>query len=222
MDLPLSSYKYFEDDKKSWDYALEVLIVVTDGHLLDQNGNRYYLQQYNDDGYPTFSDEEAVKVEKRLKLSEAQEDWREITRELIADAKDPNQALVTEKVFRKESKTPLVYNEMKFASQSEIRIAQELEKRGVLFLPLPLAVRHETGNFYKDHREVDFLICEDGVWGVLEVAYHPNRYEQDKEKDAWFKKSGILCTEHYTAERCFNHPSEVVEEFLGVLQQHKR
>jgi hypothetical protein len=111
---------------------------------------------------------------------------------------------------------------MKFASQSEIRIAQELECKSVLFFPLPLAVRNETGQCYKDHREVDFLVCVDGTFGILEVAYHPNRYEQDQEKDVWFKKSGILCIQHYTAEMCYNQSSAVVDEFLSILAQHKR
>jgi hypothetical protein len=111
---------------------------------------------------------------------------------------------------------------MKLASQSEIRIAQELESRKVLFFPLPLAVRAETGNFYEDPREVDFLICQDGTWGNLEVSFHPDRYEKDSEKDSWFKKSGILCIQHYSAERCYNSPSNVVEEFLAILAKHKR
>ena len=111
---------------------------------------------------------------------------------------------------------------MKFASQSEIRIAQELEARRILFFPLPLAVRADTGDFYQDHREPDFLVCKDGVWGILEVSYHPDRYEKDSEKDSWFKKSGILCVQHYSAERCYNHFSDVVNEFLEILERHKR
>jgi len=86
---------------------------------------------------------------------------------------------------------------------------------------LPLAVRVETGNFYKDHREPDFLVCDDGRWGILEVSFHPDRFEKDAEKDAWFKKSGILCIQHYSAERCYNKSQEVVDEFLDILAKHK-
>jgi very-short-patch-repair endonuclease len=74
----------------------------------------------------------------------------------------------------------------------------------------------------QDHREPDFLVCKDGVWGILEVSYHPDRFEKDQEKDTWFKKAGILCIQHYTAERCYNNPADVVDEFLGILAQHKR
>jgi hypothetical protein len=125
-------------------------------------------------------------------------------------------------VFFKKEKNILIYNEMKFASKTEIRIAQELENHKILFFPLPLAVRAETGNFYNDHREVDFLICQDGTWGILEVSFHQDRYEKDSEKDSWFKKSGILCIQHYTAERCWEDSRQVVDEFLSILAQHKR
>jgi very-short-patch-repair endonuclease len=54
------------------------------------------------------------------------------------------------------------------------------------------------------------------------VAYHPNRYEQDSEKDFWMKKAGILCIQHYTAERCYKETAQVVDEFLSVLQKHAR
>ena len=101
-------------------------------------------------------------------------------------------------------------------------ISQELETRGVLFFPLPLAIRADTGERYRDHREPDFLVCDEGTWGVLEVSYHPDRFEKDKEKDAWWKKSGILCVEHYTAERCYREPARLVDEFLEILRRHRR
>ena len=156
-----------------------------------------------------------MRIEFRIKLLDVEENWQQKVKELIVNAKDSNQAIVTEKVFaRDNNKNVLLYNEMKFGSQAEIRIAQEFERRQVLFFPLPLAVRRNTGQFYLDHREPDFLICNDGVWGILEVSHHlSERYEKDVEKDAWFKQSGILCIEHRTADRCRNQPSEVVTSF---------
>lgn len=165
--------------------------------------------------------QETMSIMFRIKLKEPEEDWYNVVQHAISEMSNPNQGLVTEKVFKRNSREPIIYNEMKFGSQSEIRIAQEFENRSTLFFPLPLAVRHETGQFYKDHREVDFLICEGGIWGILEVAHHANRYEQDAEKATWFKKSGILCVEFYTAERCFKDPAAVVDEFLAILRQHR-
>jgi hypothetical protein len=158
----------------------------------------------------------------RIKLLEVEKGWQNITRSLIANSEHPNQAVITEKVFLRNKKEPYIYNEMKFASQAEIRIAQEFEARRILFFPLPLAVRAESGTFYEDHREVDFLICNNGTWGILEVSYHPDRFEKDAEKDTWFKKSGILCIQHYSAERCYKNAAEVVAEFLTILNQHRR
>lgn len=172
------------------------------------------------EGYADIPAKDAY-IRFRAKLRKPEEDWYNIVQHFITEMSDPNQGLITEKVFNREGRKPIVYNEMKFGSQSEIRIAQEFESRSVLFFPLPLAVRHETGQFYKDHREVDFLVCEKGIWGILEVAYHANRYEKDSEKSSWFKKSGILCVEFFTAERCFNEPAKVVDEFLGILRQHR-
>lgn len=161
-------------------------------------------------------------VEFRIKLIEVEEGWQETVRRLIVRSGDPNQGFITEKAFLKQHKQPYLYNEIKFASKSEIRIAQEFETQHILFFPLPLAVRAETGNKYQDHREVDFLVCYDGVWGILEVSYHPDRFEKDAEKDSWFKKSGILCIQHYSAERCYNTPKEVANEFLEILKKHKK
>lgn len=159
----------------------------------------------------------------RVKLIDVDEGWQEVVRRQIVSSSPVNQGNITEKLFARDEKDVLTYNEMKFASRSEIRIAQELERKKLLFFPLPLAVRADTGKQYADHREVDFLICNQGKWGILEVSFHdPGRYEKDKEKDAWFKKSGILCVEHYTAERCFRSPDQVVDEFLGILRQYER
>lgn len=197
IDVPLSSYKMFRDNQE---IIKKILTGVTKGHV---------------EGEPNLP------IEFRVALLEVEEGWKEVVRKLILNTHDPNQAVVIEKAFLRKGKHPLVYNEMKFASKSEIRVAQELENRQVLFFPLPLAVRCHTGVNYKDHREVDFLVCDDGSWGILEVSYHENRYEIDKEKDAWFKKSGILCIEHYTSERCFKNPKEVVDEFLEILAKHR-
>ncbi|MDJ0800571.1 MAG: hypothetical protein QNJ51_27820 [Calothrix sp. MO_167.B12] len=157
-----------------------------------------------------------------MQLIEIEEDWQNRIKFIIDNYNYVNQGLITETVFIRKEKDPIVYKEIKFGSQSEVRIAQELERAGVLFFPLPLAVRHETGKFHLDHREVDFLVCSDGIWGILEVSFHPERYENDKEKDAWFKQSGILCIEHYPSEKCYNYPRAVIEEFLSILAKYKR
>lgn len=172
---------------------------------------------YNQDGIG----ERDPHIEVRMKLLEVDEDWQEEMRRLISETKGSNQGAISEKVAKREGRDTHTYNEMTFGSKSEIRIAQELEVRDLLFFPLPLGVRAETGDRWKDRREPDFLVCQDGAWGILEVAYHPDRYEKDAEKATWFKEAGILCVEHATAERCYNEPVDVVDDFLNVLSKHR-
>ena len=172
--------------------------------------------------YVRLWDNTKIRIGLRVKLIEVEQGWKDKVRAIILHAQAPNQGALTEQVLAQKGRQPLVYQEMKFGSISEVSIAQELASRRVLFFPLPLAVRSETGAAYMDRREPDFLICHDGVWGILEVAFHPDRYEKDAEKDVWFKKSGIVCIQNYTAEQCFNHPSEVVDAFLHILAKHKR
>jgi hypothetical protein len=162
-------------------------------------------------------------IEFRMKLSEVDGDWKNTVRSMILNFKGSNQALVTEMCAAREGRPVHVYNELRYASKAEIKIAMELEARKVLFFPLAVGVKAETGVPWKDHREADFLICYNGVWGMLEVAWHPpERYEKDAEKALWFKKAGILCVEHRTAEACYNDPAQVVEDFLDILAKHKR
>lgn len=206
FDIPTSIYSYVKNNEQVKKIMERAFTTVSQGRIYDNNDNVV----------------NELPFEYRVKLLEIETDWQNVVKNLIANAQDPNQALITEKAFFKRNKHPLSYNEMKFASQSEIRIAQEFEARKILFFPLPLAVRADTGNFYNDHREVDFLVCNDGVWGILEVSFHPDRFEKDSEKDSWFKSSGILCVQHYSAETCFETAAKVVEEFIGILAKHKR
>ncbi|MDZ4851109.1 MAG: hypothetical protein SGI77_17615 [Pirellulaceae bacterium] len=154
------------------------------------------------------------------KLDVPDEKWESHIKTLIMQPKGSNQSLVSELLFSRDGRPLHVWNELRYASKSEIRIAQEFEKRRILFFPLTVAVRADTGENWNDHREIDFLVCENGKFGILEVAYHPDRYEKDSEKNLWFKRSGILCIENFTAERCYNDAEIVVEEFLAILKQH--
>ena len=206
VDIPASFHQMVTTEGQVMKTMQESLDTVCHGHITDRDGQWVV----------------PLGMSFRVKLLGVEEGWQNITRSLIASSKQSNQAVVTEKIFLKNGKEPYLYNEMKFGSQAEIRIAQEFESRRVLFFPLPLAVRAETGKFYEDHREADFLVCDEGTWGILEVSYHPDRYEKDAEKDTWFKKSGILCVQPYTAERCYKNSAEVVSEFLSILAKHKR
>lgn len=174
---------------------------------------------FDDDGRPT-----GAGVVFRTLLKEVEPDWVEVVKAQIAQAKATNQGLVTSTVFGRRGQDPVMYGELRFGSKTEVRIAQELESRKVMFFPLAVAVKAETGVYHKDHREVDFLVIQAGVVGILEVAgpNHNGRQVADIEKDEWFQSAGIICLKAYPAELCWADPSGVVDAFLKYLALHAR
>ena len=110
---------------------------------------------------------------------------------------------------------------LRFRSQSEIRIAEALDRVGALFLPNCRARLGQTND--RKNREADFLVCVDGKWGILEVdgePFHPpSRTVHDHDRDRLFKLHGIRMTEHFDAERCRKEPDEVVRLFLDLLRK---
>lgn len=114
-----------------------------------------------------------------------------------------------------------VWNNLRFRSESEVRIAKSLDRLGVLFLP---NCKARLGNIEsRCNREADFLICQDGKLGILEVdgePFHPpSRTVQDHERDRLFRTHGILVIEHFDANECFKNPDVVVQQFLNILKK---
>lgn len=109
---------------------------------------------------------------------------------------------------------------LNFRSQSEIRIAEELDRAGVMFFPNCRARVSDSENT-RVIREPDFLVCHEGRWGVLEVdgePFHPpTRTTSDHERDRIFRSHGVRVVEHFDATRCFNEPEGVVRDFLKLL-----
>jgi hypothetical protein len=116
----------------------------------------------------------------------------------------------------------LTWNNLRFRSQTEIRIAQELDRRQVLFLPNCLA---RLGFKARQNREADFLICAEGKWGILEVdgdlAHPPTRAAEDHERDRLFQAHGILLVQHFAAGECWENADGVVRKFLELLKKTK-
>ncbi|MEZ4562570.1 MAG: hypothetical protein R2853_07515 [Thermomicrobiales bacterium] len=114
-----------------------------------------------------------------------------------------------------------IWNRLRFRSSTEIKIAEALDKKGVLFFPLCRA--RLNGPQGRVIREPDFLICHRGKWGILEVdgaPYHPRqRTTQDHERDRLFKQHGIRTVTHYDSTECYFTPEKVVSEFLAILDK---
>ncbi|HEY9866308.1 MAG TPA: hypothetical protein V6D21_19205, partial [Candidatus Obscuribacterales bacterium] len=106
-----------------------------------------------------------------------------------------------------------------FRSRTEIKVYEALKKRSVLFFANATAVL--GGKDMK--REPDFLVCQNGKWGILEVMgapYHPtNTAMRDHERARLFKDYGLFCIEFYDATKCYNSPEGVVDDFLERLSK---
>jgi len=119
-----------------------------------------------------------------------------------------------------EARPARIWCNLRFRSQSEIRIAQALDRAGVLFLPNCKARLGSPGN--RQNREADFLVCHKGKWGILEVdgePFHPpSRIVEDHKRDRLFRAHGILVVEHFDASECYENPDAVVCRFLEILK----
>lgn len=138
-------------------------------------------------------------------------DWRQELIEVARGGKVHNQAATAE-TFR-------LWRNLRFRSQTEIRIAAELDRAGVTFFPLCMA--RLNGQNGRVTMEPDFLVCEGGKWGILEVdgePYHPaERAALEHERDRLFRRQGIT-VERYDATRCYNETANVVADFLRLLR----
>jgi hypothetical protein len=114
------------------------------------------------------------------------------------------------------------WNGLYFRSKSEVKIAEALDKAGVMFLPNCRARLNGAGK-ERITREADFLVCFNGCWGVLEVdgeAFHPaERSATEHERDRLMQKHGLRFIQRYPASQCYSRPDSVVKEFLELLKQ---
>jgi hypothetical protein len=114
---------------------------------------------------------------------------------------------------------PHKWNNFNFRSKTEMKIAEALDRTGVLFYPNSKARLNQAE--LRVNKESDFLVFYKGKFGILEVDgrdYHQIAAD-DHERDRLFKRHGIKVIERFDATRCWNKPEQVVEEFLEILSQ---
>jgi len=114
----------------------------------------------------------------------------------------------------------LIWNNLRFRSEPERRVAAALDATRVLFFPN--CVGRLNADDRRVNREPDFLVCEHGKWGILEIdgnAYHPSA-ARDHERDRLFRAYGIRVVERFTATECVSDAPTVVQRFLRVLRQN--
>ncbi len=151
--------------------------------------------------------------ELRAKVANPGPNWQTDLMQAIEGKAVHNQAV--------ESSSVVVWKNMRFRSASEMRIAEALDRIGIMFLPNCKAAVGEMDR--RENREPDFLICHEGKWGILEVdgePFHPpSRTVQDHERDRLFRDHGIRVVEHFDASECFENADSVVARFLDILNK---
>jgi hypothetical protein len=155
----------------------------------------------------------ACTIYPRAALVEINPEWRQELSDTLYGKAMHNQGLPFDKG------TPLhIWKNLRFRSQTEIRVSEALEHAHVLFLPNCMA---RLGFSQRQNREADFLICHKGKWGILEVdgplSHPPARTVKDHERDRLFKAHGIRLVEHFDAGECWENPEGVVKRFLYLL-----
>ncbi|MGL5926213.1 DUF559 domain-containing protein [Chroococcidiopsis sp.] len=113
---------------------------------------------------------------------------------------------------------PLEWNGLRFRSKSEMKVAQVLDQRKVLYFPN--ARGRLLDNYQRVNKEADFLICHEGRWGILECdgeMYHQSA-AKDHARDMIWNANGIWFIKRFSSTECYNNPEKVVDLFLEMLR----
>ena len=118
---------------------------------------------------------------------------------------------------------PIIWNNLRFRSKTEVKIAEALEKEKVLFFP---NCKARLGFKERQNLEPDFLVCHKGKLGILEIdgsPYHPaSRSAHEHKRDRLFLAHGISLVQRFDANECYENPENVVKQFLYLLSQSAR
>lgn len=147
-----------------------------------------------------------------LKRAEGRPGWDEGVRRYLAGDVPDNQGAA--------GKSPILDDlALRYKSHAEVAISGALRRARVMFFPLPVAVITVGEKSHK--REPDFLICDAGRWGILEVQgdeYHKNA-TADHERAELLQRHGIKYVRFYSSQACHEDPDGVVRKFLLWLRQ---
>ena len=157
----------------------------------------------------------AVELAYQVETSNLPSNWRDELLEIARKRGTTNQG----RTVSVQSSQTIQYANLNFRSASEIKIAQALDNKGIMYFANCTARVNRGGD--RVNREPDFLVCYNGRWGILEVdgePFHtPANAAQDHERDRLFEHHGVRFVQHYQAQRCYQEPQQVVTEFLELL-----
>lgn len=114
----------------------------------------------------------------------------------------------------------LRYRGLTLRSKSEKRIAEALDRAEVLFIPSSKA-RFTLRRKHRDNRELDFVVCHAGAWGLLEVdgPHHERTPNYDRQRDDALRAHGVALIFRVASARCQAEPDAVVADFLQALHE---
>jgi very-short-patch-repair endonuclease len=111
---------------------------------------------------------------------------------------------------------------MYFRSRVEMKMAQELQKRGVTFFAnargcYSLEGSPVSAQYLNGRVEVDFLIFHQGKCVILQIdgPQHKDQRARDYAGDRMLLREGIP-TMRFAAKECQERPGEVVSEVMAV------
>ena len=148
----------------------------------------------------------------KIKLQDATPDWKDEAVNYLEKRGISNQG-------SNYGTEPIKWENLNFRSPPEVRIAQELKRQNIMFLP-------NCAGLFSDGKEMkreepDFLICHKGKWGILEVdgkTYHPSA-AKDHAQGRIYKLNHIKVVERYDAMECLEDFVKIVRQFLEVLDK---
>jgi hypothetical protein len=142
------------------------------------------------------------------------DDKTESAEKLIQGEEVPNQTVPS------NSENRLHYwNGYHLRSDEHLKIAEALERTGILFIPNPkLRLTTPEG---RENQEFDFMILPQGKSAILQIDSEESQQDPVKEEELHrlFKYHGIRIVLHCDACRCGEEPDRVVQEFLEMLSQ---
>jgi very-short-patch-repair endonuclease len=110
---------------------------------------------------------------------------------------------------------------MRFRSQAEIKVAQVLEARELLYCPNSLT---RLGKYHRSF-EVDFLVCCPTPlgfkWAILEIDgywHFPEKRAKEHQRERLFEHSGIRVY-RFDAKVCSENPDAVVSGLLELMSK---
>lgn len=109
------------------------------------------------------------------------------------------------------------WNDWQFSSESQLKIAEALDRLEVFFFPNPRG--RLTTLQGRKNQEFSFLIFHQGKWGILEIErdISPGDDDNNEQINPLFPAADICLVRHYQERQCCEKPDTIVAEFLEIL-----